>query len=154
MEYTAKLESTEATKTFGEKVGRLLIGGECFVLIGDVGAGKTTFTKGLARGLGIAESIQSPTFTINRVYEARDGLQLSHYDFYRLSDAGIMADELAEAQQNGRTIIIIEWADVVKDVLPESRIELQISSPSVDTRIVTMTAYGKQHAQIISGLSE
>jgi tRNA threonylcarbamoyladenosine biosynthesis protein TsaE len=83
-------------KQLGEEIGHSLKGGEVLELIGDVGAGKTTFTKGLAKGLGVAETVQSPSFTISRMYEAGD-LTLSHYDFYRLNDAGIMAMEIASA---------------------------------------------------------
>ena len=112
---------------FAEQIGRQLVGGEVIELIGDVGAGKTTFTKGLAKGLGINEVIQSPTFTISREYDARDGLRLSHYDFYRLPDAGIMADELHETTADQRSITVVEWAEVVDSVLPEKRITLRIT---------------------------
>lgn len=112
---------------FAEQIGRQLMGGEVIELIGDVGAGKTTFTKGLAKGLSINEVIQSPTFTISREYDARDGLRLSHYDFYRLPDAGIMADELHETVTDPRSVTVVEWAEVVDNVLPEKRITLRIT---------------------------
>jgi tRNA threonylcarbamoyladenosine biosynthesis protein TsaE len=116
---------------FAEQIGRQLMGGEVIELIGDVGAGKTTFTKGLAKGLGINEVIQSPTFTISREYDARDGLRLSHYDFYRLPDAGIMADELHETVTDPRSVTVVEWAEVVDNVLPEMRITLRITPSRV-----------------------
>lgn len=116
---------------FAEQIGRQLMGGEVIELIGDVGAGKTTFTKGLAKGLGINEVIQSPTFTISREYDARDGLRLSHYDFYRLPDAGIMADELHETVTDPRSVTVVEWAEVVDNVLPEKRITLRITPSRV-----------------------
>lgn len=110
----------------GEWLGKKLHGGEVFELIGDVGAGKTTFTRGLARGLGISEQVQSPTFTINREYQARDGLRLVHYDFYRLGEAGIMAEELAETLEDPRTVSVIEWSAVAEDILPLRRITATI----------------------------
>jgi tRNA threonylcarbamoyladenosine biosynthesis protein TsaE len=116
---------------FAEQIGRQLMGGEVIELIGDVGAGKTTFTKGLAKGLGINEVIQSPTFTISREYDARDGLRLSHYDFYRLPNAGIMADELHETVTDPRSVTVVEWAEVVDNVLPEKRITLRITPSRV-----------------------
>ena len=122
------------TRQFAEKLGRLLKGGETIELVGDVGAGKTTFVKGLARGLQIDEDVQSPSFTISRVYDARDGLQLAHYDFYRLSDAGIMANELAEATHDPATITVIEWANIVEGVLPTDRLTVTFTSPSENER--------------------
>lgn len=133
-----ELASEEATKALGERLGHFLRGGETIELIGDVGAGKTTFTKGLARGLAIDEAIQSPSFTISRVYDARDGLVLAHYDFYRLADAGIMNDELRETLHDPETITVIEWADIVEGVLPENRIRLQFQATSEEERVVTI----------------
>jgi tRNA threonylcarbamoyladenosine biosynthesis protein TsaE len=122
------------TRQFAEKLGRLLKGGETIELVGDVGAGKTTFVKGLARGLEIDEDVQSPSFTISRVYDARDGLQLAHYDFYRLSDAGIMANELAEVTHDPATITVIEWANIVEGVLPADRLTITFTTPSETER--------------------
>ena len=127
------------TRLLGEKLGRLLKGGEIIELVGDVGAGKTTFVKGLARGLVIHEAVQSPSFTISRVYDARDGLLLAHYDFYRLNDAGIMADELAETTQDTTSITVIEWADIVEGVLPAERLRISFTAPTETTRILKMT---------------
>lgn len=119
--------STEAQLLiFAERLARQFRGGEIIELIGDVGAGKTTFTRGLARGLAIDDTIQSPTFTISREYPARDGLQLVHYDFYRLNEAGIMRDELAETIDDARNITVVEWADVTGDVLPSKRLTITI----------------------------
>lgn len=106
---------------FGIDLGKSLRGGEVFELVGDVGAGKTTLTKGIAIGLEINEDVQSPSFTISRSYTARDGLILNHYDFYRLEDAGIMKMEIAESVQNPQNITIVEWGDSVADVLPKNR---------------------------------
>lgn len=122
-------------KRLGEKIGRILKGGEVLELIGDVGAGKTTFTKGLAKGLGVAETVQSPSFTISRVYEAGD-LTLSHYDFYRLNDAGIMAMEIASAIEDAHNITVVEWAESVAEILPANRIKIRILSQSETARKV------------------
>jgi tRNA threonylcarbamoyladenosine biosynthesis protein TsaE len=135
---TIEVESDIAMKMLGEKLGALLTGGEVIELVGDVGAGKTTFVKGLARGLAIDEEVQSPSFTISRVYDARDNLQLAHYDFYRLNDAGIMANELAETAQDLKSITVIEWADIVEGVLPEHRVRIVITAPTETTRNLTL----------------
>ena len=122
-------------KQLGEEIGCILKGGEVLELIGDVGAGKTTFTKGLAKGLGVMETVQSPSFTISRVYEAGD-LTLSHYDFYRLNDAGIMAMEIASAIEDRRNITVVEWAESVAEILPDNRIKIRILPQSETTRKV------------------
>jgi tRNA threonylcarbamoyladenosine biosynthesis protein TsaE len=123
-----KITSAELMVRFGESLGRQLRGNECIELVGDVGAGKTTLTKGLALGLNISESIQSPSFTISRSYTARDNLQLIHYDFYRLPDPGIMCYELAESLSDKLNVVIIEWANSVKNVLPAKHMTIKIAS--------------------------
>lgn len=139
-------------KAFGAKLGALLRGGEVIELVGDVGAGKTTLTKGIAAGMGIDEDIQSPSFTISRVYDTPGGVNLAHYDFYRLQDAGIMADELHETIHDASTVTIIEWAEIVEDVLPSDRLDIRISSPSETTRSVTIQAGGQVSGEILKEL--
>ena len=121
------IPNDESMRALGVKIGAALHGGEVFELIGDVGAGKTTFVKGLAAGLAIDDDVQSPSFTINRRYKGRDELILSHYDFYRLNDAGIMDMEVAESLSEPGTITVVEWGDSIKDVLPSSRIVITIN---------------------------
>ena len=99
-------------------------------LIGDVGAGKTTFVRGLAKGLGIKEPITSPSFTISKSYPLKNGGFLVHYDFYRLPDPGIMLDDLQENLQDPKNIIVIEWGESVADILPENRTIIKINQTS------------------------
>jgi len=122
-----KILTDEAMRNLGAKIGAELKGGEVFELIGDVGAGKTTFVKGLARGLVIDDDIQSPSFTINRNYHGCDDLTLNHYDFYRLADAGIMSLEIAESLTDPKNITVVEWGASVRDVLPANRIVVEIT---------------------------
>lgn len=129
-------------KAFGKIIGALLCGGETIELIGDVGAGKTTLVKGIAVGLGIEENVQSPSFTINRVYDGRDHIKLSHYDFYRLNDAGIMASELQEVINDSNTVVVIEWADVVEGVLPVDKLSIKIIATSENSRKIVITSGG------------
>lgn len=119
---------------FGSRLGAELRGGEVFILTGDVGAGKTVLTKGIARGLGVNEDVQSPTFTISRVYDARDGLSLLHYDFYRLNEAGIMKDELREALDDDKKVVVIEWSDIVESIIPERARHISIIPVAETTR--------------------
>lgn len=95
-------------------------------LIGDVGAGKTTFTRGLAKGLGITEPITSPSFTISKTYALPNDGNLIHYDFYRLSDPGLMLDDLEENLKNPKNIVIVEWGESISDVLPKNRTIIKI----------------------------
>jgi tRNA threonylcarbamoyladenosine biosynthesis protein TsaE len=145
------IASDEAMKEFGRMIGAQLSGGEILELVGDVGAGKTTFVKGLARGLKIDDDIQSPSFTINRTYDARDGLRLSHYDFYRLHDPGIMADELREVTDSSDTITVIEWADIVTNVLPDDRLTISITADGEESRAIELHAAGAK-ANMLQGL--
>lgn len=136
------IRSAQEMKDFGARIGALLEGGEVIELVGDVGAGKTTFVRGVASGMGITETVQSPSFTINRVYDAPHGLRLVHYDFYRLDDPGIMADELHEELDDKRVVVIIEWAEAVGNVLPEDRLVLALGATGEEEREVTMEAGG------------
>ena len=124
-------------RELGEVIGRELRGGEVIELIGDLGAGKTTFAKGLASGLGISEKIQSPTFNITLNYPARDNLELNHYDFYRLNDPGIMKMEIAENSRNPHNITLIEWGENVADILPQT-IKIRINYLAEDGREVLL----------------
>ena len=130
--FEREINSTEEMIEFGREIGSNLEGGSVLELIGD---GKTTFTKGLALGLGVLETVQSPTFTISRVYEG-DNLTLSHYDFYRLNDYGIMKMELAENLSNPQNITVVEWAGELADILPEKHLKLIFESISEDKRLV------------------
>ncbi len=102
-----------------------------FELIGDVGTGKTTFTRGLAEGLGVAEPLTSPSFTISKRYgfwrtKGQASGELIHYDFYRLPDPGIMYEELAEALGTPNHVIVVEWGSDVAELLPEDKYQLKI----------------------------
>jgi len=126
------LKTTGDMVALGKRLGVLFQGGECLELVGDVGTGKTTLTKGIGHGLGVDDDVQSPSFTISRVYEARDGLSLYHYDFYRLSEPGVMSYELAETLADPTIVTVIEWAETVADVLPEQHIRLEFSYHAED----------------------
>lgn len=140
-------------KLFGAKLGGLLKGGECIELVGDVGAGKTTLVKGIAQGLEIEETVQSPSFTISRVYDTPHELRLAHYDFYRLHDAGIMANELSEASQDFQTITIIEWAGIVSGVLPDDHMTITITATGESDRQLEVISNGPVSQQVTEQLA-
>jgi tRNA threonylcarbamoyladenosine biosynthesis protein TsaE len=152
-EMKTEVKSESEMKTLGARLGGLLKGGETIELVGDVGAGKTTLVKGLAAGMHIDEDIQSPSFTISRVYDAPSGIRLAHYDFYRLHDAGIMADELHEAAQDEHTVTVIEWAEIVAGVLPEDRVTVRITSPTETSRHIQLSAGGNLSKKLVERLS-
>ena len=139
-------------KEFGRTIGAALRGGEVLELIGDVGTGKTTLTKGLAEGLAISEPVQSPTFTISRVYAARDGLHLHHYDFYRLGEAGIMAEDVNEVMHDPAAVTVIEWSGAVSDVLPADRLQISIQATDENERNVTVNAGGERSQALLEAV--
>lgn len=140
-------------KQLGEAIGRSVSGGEVLELVGDIGAGKTTLTKGIARALGINEPVQSPTFTISRVYDSPKGLRLAHYDFYRLGEAGIMGDEIREAMDDD-SVIIVEWAGAVDGDLPEDRLVVKITTISEEERLVEFHPGGKKSTELWQKIKE
>ena len=134
MEDTVLTKSVEETFELGKKFGAGLMGGEVIEFVGDLGAGKTRFVRGLAVGIGSDDEVASPTFTISRVYYGANNLSLHHFDFYRLQDPGLVAEELAEATKDSQAIVCIEWAETVRGVLPEDRITIEITPIDEDSR--------------------
>ena len=137
----------------GEAIGRSVSGSEVLELVGDIGAGKTTLTKGIARALGINEPVQSPTFTISRVYDSPKGLRLAHYDFYRLGEAGIMGDEIREAMDDD-SVVVVEWAGAVDDDLPKDRLVVKITTISEEERLVEFHPGGKKSTELWHKIKE
>lgn len=117
--------SPAETTALGEELGRLLKGGEVICLTGDLGAGKTHFAKGVARGLGIIETVTSPTFTLINEYSGR--LPLYHVDAYRLGDPDEAYDLGLEEYIYGDGVTLLEWPDRVAELLPEDRLVIEIT---------------------------
>lgn len=134
MTFLIKANSLKTTLALGSAIGVALKGGETIELRSDIGGGKTTLTKGIAAGMGSQDTVQSPTFTVSRIYQAAKNRELHHFDFYRLHDPGIMAAELAESLGDPQVIVVIEWSDIVADILPETRIVITITSPAEHER--------------------
>lgn len=116
----------DETLDLGKKIGARLQGGEVIVLASDLGGGKTTLAKGLVEGMGSNDLVSSPTFTISNIYETPK-VQIHHYDFYRLDHPGIMAEDLKEVLSSPNNVIIIEWAQTIKDILPVDIVEISIT---------------------------
>ncbi|MBP2079990.1 tRNA (adenosine(37)-N6)-threonylcarbamoyltransferase complex ATPase subunit type 1 TsaE [Oceanobacillus polygoni] len=140
--------TVEETQLIAEKLATMLKPGDVITLEGELGAGKTTFTKGLAKGLGIKRNISSPTFTIIKEYEGR--LPLYHMDVYRLehSDEDIGFDEYF----HGNGVTVVEWAHFIEEFLPNERLAIRIGYMDGDKRILEFTASGAYFEQIMNEL--
>jgi tRNA threonylcarbamoyladenosine biosynthesis protein TsaE len=136
---TYKIDSTslENTEKLARDIGSRLRGGEAIELVSDLGGGKTTFVRGLVAGAGSSDTVGSPSFTISREYQA-DSLTIHHYDFYRLNEPGVMADELQEVLTEPHAIVVVEWADVIEDVLPVERVKIRIETTGETARRFTI----------------
>ncbi|HSX42679.1 MAG TPA: tRNA (adenosine(37)-N6)-threonylcarbamoyltransferase complex ATPase subunit type 1 TsaE [Candidatus Saccharimonadales bacterium] len=130
--------SSAATEGLAEKLGHRLRGSETIELVSDLGGGKTTFTRGLVRGAGSSDKVGSPTFTLSREYTA-PSFTIAHFDFYRLGEAGIVGDELAEVIHDPAYVTVVEWGDIVHDVLPEDRLTVQITLTGEQERTLTFS---------------
>lgn len=116
----------EETFALGEKIGRESTPGQVYTLIGDLGVGKTVFTQGVAKGLGISEPVNSPTFTIVQVYE-EGRMPFYHFDVYRIGDVEEMEEIGYEDYFYGGGLCLIEWANLIEEILPPrySRITIE-----------------------------
>ena len=117
--------SPEETFEAGRKLGEKAVPGQVVTLMGDLGVGKTVFTQGLARGLEITEPVSSPTFTIVQVYE-EGRLPFYHFDVYRIGDVEEMDEIGYEDYIYGDGVCLIEWADLIREILPEHYTEIKI----------------------------
>ena len=118
-------KSLDETLKLGAKLGANLKGGEVIELRGDIGSGKTALVRGIASSTESDDEVASPSFTLSRIYKGR--VAISHYDFYRLDDPGIMKLELAESIDSDK-VVIIEWAGIVEGVLDDDRLVVEIKS--------------------------
>jgi len=133
--------SAEETYQLGYEIGQKAQAGQVYTLVGDLGVGKTVFTQGLAKGLEIEESISSPTFTIVQVYE-EGRLPFYHFDVYRIGDISEMDEVSYEDYVYGEGVTLIEWANLIEEILPGKRTEIVIEKDleqGFDYRKITIT---------------
>ena len=142
------IETHDPEETFeaGRKIGMNAKPGQIYTLTGDLGVGKTVFTQGVAAGLGITEPVNSPTFTIIQEYE--DGrLPFYHFDVYRIADLEEMEEIGYDDYFFGQGICLIEWAELIEEILPEKRIEVTIENDldkGFDYRKITIEERGEE----------
>ena len=144
MTYKIRTTSLEQTQDIAYKIGKWVSNGMILTLEGDLGAGKTTFTKGLAKGLGINRNVNSPTFNIIKEYQGR--IPLYHMDVYRLESGG---DDIGlDDYLFGDGVCVIEWASRIEDLLPMERLDIKIFREGENQHRIELTPIGKNYETI------
>lgn len=148
MNITTKDEN--ATMELGNKLAEYLSSGDIVLLTGDLGAGKTTFTKGLAQGLGVVEAVTSPSFTLMNQYHGSDGQYLYHFDLYRIADPDEFLELGIEEFMYGEGVSVVEWCEKLPE-MPEHYllVDLKMSVDDLESRAVQLTAYGEHYEKLL-----
>lgn len=145
------INSLEETKEFGYRLGNLLNKGDVVCLSGDLGAGKTTLSKSIAKGLDVEEDVTSPTFTIINEYEGR--LPLYHFDVYRIMDIEEMYEIGYEEYFYGDGVCIVEWASQIKELIPDKHLWIEIKlGENENSRILNIRGTSKHFQKMIEEL--
>ena len=149
MEKVIKVNNLEETIALGNRLGLLLQPNMLLTLSGDLGAGKTTFTKGIGQGLGITKVINSPTFTILKQYQGN--YQLSHFDAYRLEgqDDDLGFEEIFDSDD----VCVVEWANFIEDILPVDRLTIEIKKIDENIREFVFKTNSEKYAQVVEALT-
>lgn len=153
MTRTFTTDSPATTRAFARRLGALLGAGDVVCLIGDLGAGKTTWTQGLALGLGLPpeEPVNSPTFTL--LAEHWGGrVPLYHFDVYRLPDSSGLYELAFDEYLDAGGVVVIEWADRIADALPPDRLEIRLSAQGENERQIALTPFGPRAIKIAEAL--
>lgn len=151
------------TQAWGQRLGERVGGGDVVALYGALGAGKTAFAQGIARGLGVKERVASPTFILVSEYETAQGLWLRHMDCYRLSETEAPAEALELGWQDWReqndSVLIIEWADRIASLLPREHLAVRLDfgaeafPVALNQRRLVFTAYGPHYQRALLRLA-
>ena len=150
MTYAIESNSLEDTIAAGVAVGRNLRGGEVIELIADLGGGKTTFVRGLAKGAGSLDAVASPSFAISRIYKAGK-LRICHYDFYRLSQPGVVLHEIKEDIADKSACVVVERPKVVASLLPSQRLRVELTVTG-DNRRKIKFVYPQRLKYLLAGV--
>lgn len=145
--------SPEQTRRIGMRLGGLLKSGDVICLQGDLGAGKTTFTQGLAQGWGSLDSVSSPTFILVNQYRRADGAQLFHLDAYRL-DSLPEAEELDLDSMLAEGALIVEWPERLGELIPKDHLQIQLDHISEEHRQMNFHAYGKRYDILLDAIRQ
>lgn len=143
--------SVTETESLGERLGGCLRAGDVLALTGDLGAGKTTLVRGIARGLGCPEPVSSPTFVLMHVYEGR--LALYHFDAWRLSGPEDLLGIGAEEYLEGEGVAVVEWSERAEGILPSQRLEIRLESlEAPEERRLCLRGLGPRGVELLEGL--
>lgn len=149
-ELVTRTGGPEDTRSLGEELGRLLMAGDLICLYGELGAGKTTFVQGLAKGLGVREKyVTSPTFSL--VNEYNGPLRLFHIDLYRLSSPDELED-IGFSEYPGGGVAAVEWPERAEGELPAERLDIRFEAGEGELRTVSVRASGKRYKELLEGL--
>lgn len=148
MEYKITTNSELETMEIAQNIEADKFPNMIICLYGELGSGKTVFTKGFAQALGIEEVITSPTFTIIKEYDGE--MPLYHMDLYRLNEAPDDINIEDYFYKNG--VVIIEWADIIENILPEERLDINIKIVDEDTRVIIITPHGQKYEELCEGV--
>lgn len=147
-------KSAEDTYKIGERLGQLLFPGSIVCLTGDLGAGKTAFTQGIGKGLGISEHIVSPTYTIINEYTS-GRIPLYHFDVYRLGSSDEMYELGCDEYFYGDGATVLEWADNVDDVIPNEKLWITIRKlENPDEREIVFKAFGTDYEKLLEEMEK
>ena len=146
-----EINSVEQTTQLGINLGRLLNAGDIVCLTGDLGTGKTHITKGIAKGLNIDDNITSPTFTIVNEYEGK--MPLYHFDVFRIGCSDEMYDIGYEEYINGEGVCIIEWANLIEDILPDEYLYIELKYKDMSREMI-LNPVGEKYEKIVEELTK
>jgi len=147
------LKSVEETLRFGERLGKLLKAGDIIALTGELGSGKTTLVKGIARGMGVKDPrhVNSPSFVILKEHKGR--IPLYHFDVYRLDDPSSMDTVGYKDFFYGSGASVIEWANKIRELLPDEYLDMELTVTGEDSRRLVVEGRGRRYDQILARLA-
>ncbi len=152
MATTLTTATSAATQALASQLGVACRGGEVLLLLGPLGAGKTTFTQGFARGLGVTEYVHSPTFTLVNQYQGR--LTLYHLDLYRIESIAETVDLGLDDYLYAGGVCVIEWAEKALEAFPQEHLQVEFSDAGGDRRSLRLTANGARYVEMLKALSQ
>lgn len=138
MKYEFITHSPEETIALAEKIGKLLRAGDCIAYYGDLGAGKTTFTRGIAKGMGLPDEVSSPTFAIVNEYHGKGSLSLYHFDMYRIMGSDELETTGFYDYPMEESVFAVEWSENIEDAFPDDVLRINIERIDDDTRKITI----------------
>ena len=150
---TFHTSSPEMTRQLGFRLAQQLLPGDVLILRGDMGAGKSEFTRGIARGLGIEGYLPSPSFTIMQMYET-GRLPLYHFDWYRLESEEELYELSMEEYLYGSGVAVVEWPSMAEEAVPQTHLEITLSPAGEDQREITLRPVGNFHSLDLNLLLE